>query len=76
MARPDMIGYDSYFQHERAQVYVPMNTPENKREIPCDTCKFSQVCEENVAECSAFRTWAASGDYIDSDVARHVRLAK
>jgi hypothetical protein len=55
---------------------APLNTPENKREIPCDTCSLAAGCEAKFLECSAFRNWASTGDYADSDVGRYVRAAK
>ena len=50
--------------------------PENKREIPCDTCELADKCEVKILECAAFRNWASRGDYTDRDVARLVRAAK
>ena len=50
--------------------------PENKRELPCDTCSMAAKCETGALECAAFRNWASNGDYKDSDVARLVRGAK
>ena len=50
--------------------------PENKREIPCDTCALADSCADKILECAAFRNWASRGDYADRDVARLVRAAK
>ena len=50
--------------------------PENKREIPCDTCALADECAAEILECAAFRNWASRGDYADRDVARLVRAAK
>ena len=50
--------------------------PENKREIPCDDCPHASKCEVDFLECSAFRNWAQSGDFRDSDVGRLIRGAK
>jgi hypothetical protein len=50
--------------------------PENKREIPCDSCELADKCAAKNLECSAFRTWAHRGDYVDSDVARLLREGK
>lgn len=72
----DMIGYDSYFQHDRAKVYIPQNTPVNKREVPCDGCPFADQCGEADAECSAFRSWTTKGNYDNAEIAKHVRPAK
>lgn len=51
-------------------------SPENKREIPCDTCPLADRCAERFEECSAFRNWSKAGDFKDSDVARHIRVMK
>ena len=50
-------------------------TPVNKKEIPCDGCKFEDTCAEKVMECSAFRNWASNGDYVETDVVRFLRAA-
>ena len=50
--------------------------PENVRDIPCDSCEFADKCAVDLLECSAFRTWATSGNYVDSDVNRHTRAMK
>jgi|TARA_B100001245_G_scaffold111640_1_gene81730 hypothetical protein len=54
---------------------IDFNTPENKKEIPCDTCEYEKTCEVKVLECSAFRNWASKGDYKETDVARFLRAA-
>ena len=54
---------------------IDFNTPENKKEIPCDTCEYEKTCEVKVLECSAFRNWASKGDYKETDVARLLRAA-
>ena len=74
----DMIGYDSYFQHERSNnAALPLNTPENKREIPCeDSCPNYAKCAAGNLECVAFRNWAVDGDFKDADVGRLLRVGK
>ena len=74
----DMIGYDSYFQHEPSRnAEIPLNTPENKREIPCeDSCPNYAKCAAGNLECAAFRNWASRGDFRDSDVGRLLRVCK
>ena len=47
--------------------------PENKRDIPCDTCPMNTLCMDNATECSAMRNWCSKGDYADKDVQRLVR---
>ena len=54
---------------------IDFNTPENKKEIPCDTCEYEKTCEVKVLECAAFRNWASTGDYKETDVARLLRAA-
>lgn len=56
--------------------YLPLNTPENKRELPCDTCSFAQECEDQILECMAARRWYASGDFLDNQVGRLRRKIK
>lgn len=50
--------------------------PENKRDLPCDTCTLADDCAAKILECAAFRNWASRGDYANRDVARLVRAAK
>ena len=73
-----MISYDSYFQHERSNhAAAPLNTPENKREIPCeDSCPNYTKCAAEGLECVAFRNWAVAGDFKDADVGRLLRVGK
>ena len=74
----DMISYDSYFQHERSNhAAAPLNTPENKREIPCeDSSPNYTKCAAEGLECVAFRNWAVAGDFKDADVGRLLRVGK
>ena len=62
------------FKSEEAAVYNTV--PENKRYIPCDPCAHVDECALKNLECSAFRTWAHKGDFIDSDVGRLCREGK
>lgn len=55
---------------------LPLNTPENKRDVPCGSCSYSQDCEDNLLECVAMRRWYASGDFLDKDIARLRRKMK
>ena len=62
--------------NERAKELLPLNTPENKREIPCDSCVSSLECEAKLLECVAARRWYASGDFEDKDIGRLIRKMK
>lgn len=55
---------------------LPLNTPENKREIPCDGCSLAAECEAKLLECVAIRTWYGKGDFDDSDMGRLRRRMK
>jgi hypothetical protein len=71
------IGFEAeaaFGRSKASQAVLP--TPENKRDIPCDDCKFADRCAADITECSAFRNWAASGDFKDSDIGRFIRAAK
>jgi hypothetical protein len=59
---------------ERA-IVMDFGSPENKREIPCDSCAMRSKCAKEVLECAAFRNWASKGDYINKDVTRLMRAA-
>jgi len=39
-------------------------------------CENYDSCSKNMTECSAFRNWAAKGDFEDTDVMRFVRAIK
>ena len=73
----DSIGYDMYLNHDvsRSDEVTPQAML-NDADIPCDTCKFVDSCAAKFTECSAFRTWAKSGQFKDSDVGRFIRLMK
>lgn len=55
---------------------LPLNTPENKRDVPCGICSHSNDCEAKLLECVAARRWYASGDFLDSDLGRLRRAIK
>jgi hypothetical protein len=67
--------YDSSWGHSTASgTLLPI--PENKREMPCETCSYAVRCENEVTECAAFRNWASGGNYVDFDVKRLLRGCK
>jgi len=47
--------------------------PENKMPLPCTTCPMMNTCATTGKECSAFRSWCASGTY---DVVKIMKLLK
>ena len=53
-----------------------LNTPENVRNIPCDTCSNADQCALAVTDCVASRVWYTTGDFLDKDVQRLIRKAK
>lgn len=55
---------------------LPLNTPENKRDIPCDNCSLASECEAKLMECVAIRSWYGKGDFDDSDMGRLRRRMK
>jgi hypothetical protein len=73
----DMIGFDQYFMDEpsrASQVLLPI--PENVRDVPCDGCSNEAQCAVKLTECVAFRVWSASGDFLDKDVGRLLRVPR
>jgi hypothetical protein len=64
-------GYD----FERATI-EEFSTPTNKREVPCDGCKFEDMCAEKFTDCKAMRTWLYKGDYEDADVAKKINIIR
>ena len=71
------IGFESeaaWGNSRQSEVILPI--PENKREMPCDGCSNEESCALKVLECSAFRNWASTGDYKDTDIQRFIREAK
>ena len=43
---------------------------------PCVTCEMAASCAANMTDCKAFRTYAATGKFKDSDIARLVKGIK
>jgi hypothetical protein len=71
------ISTDTSFMGGRStasQMFIP--TPENEREVPCDTCERADTCAAQGIECVAARQWYGSGNYQDSDVGRLIRAYK
>lgn len=66
----------SFMSRKLKSSFEVRHTPDNRREIPCDTCPFANKCAEDLTECSAFRNWSQDGDYLDSDVGRFIRAIK
>jgi len=70
------IAMASDLDKSRASAFLPLNTPENVRDVPCDICSHSNDCEAKLLECTAARRWYASGDFLDSDLGRLRRAIK
>jgi hypothetical protein len=73
----DMIGFDQYFMDEpsrASQVLLPI--PENVRDVPCEGCSRADSCGVAMTECVAFRVWSATGDFLDKDVGRLLRVPR
>ena len=49
--------------------------PENKMEIPCDTCDLMEQCAEKFMECSAFKSWTTNGEYDSLKVGKLLKKA-
>ena len=49
--------------------------PENKMPAPCDSCTLSEDFMETGKECSAFRAWCTSGEYLEKNIARLLKQA-
>ena len=47
--------------------------PENKMELPCTTCPMMNTCATTGKECTAFRSWCATGTY---EVTKIMKLLK
>jgi hypothetical protein len=73
----DLIYHDAFFQHNKSTGQEFSHIINNVRDVPCETgCANYKKCASQTLECSAFRNWATSGDYKDSDVGRFVRAIK
>jgi len=63
------------FDFKRAEINE-FTTVINKREVPCDNCKFEDRCAARFEDCKAFRFWAKNGDFKDADVGKLIRVSK
>jgi len=73
----DMIGFDNEFMNDpctHSKILLPI--PENVRDVPCDGCSNEAQCAVKLTECVAFRVWSASGDFLDKDVGRLLRVPR
>ena len=64
----DMIGFDNEFMSDpctHSKILLPI--PENARE---------SECAMRMTECVAFRVWSATGDFLDKDVTRLMRVPR
>ncbi len=43
---------------------------------PCVTCEMAASCAAKMTDCKAFRTYAATGKFKDSDIARLLKEIK
>lgn len=62
--------------NEPAKSLLPLNTPENARELPCEGCDNLQECGDQGLECVAIRSWYRLGDFRDEDLGRLRRAMK
>ena len=65
-----------YIKGRSANALLPLNTPENTRDVPCEGCAHIDSCAARATECVAFRQWTALGDYLDKDVMRLLRVPR
>ena len=49
--------------------------PENKMELPCDTCDLMEQCATDMTECSAFKSWTTNGEYDSLKVGKLLKKA-
>jgi hypothetical protein len=70
------IGTDYLEEVRSTASSMVLNTPENVREIPCDSCPNADTCALRATDCVASRNWYYTGDFADKDVARLIRKAK
>lgn len=66
----------SFFNGVSQASLLPLNTPENVRDVPCDGCSNAEKCAATFGECVAFRVWSSDGDYQDRDVGRLIRVPR
>jgi len=68
------IWTDTAFVNGRSKAsQVPLNTPENDRDIPCIGCKNEVSCGREEIECVAARVWYNTGSFDDADIGRLLR---
>lgn len=72
----DFCKTDTSFMSLRKETFEVRHTPDNRREMPCETCPLANQCAEKLTECSGFRNWTYNGDYDDKDVGRLIRAIK
>ena len=65
-----------YIKGRSLNALLPLNTPENTRDVPCEGCEYMERCASRMTECVAFRQWTADGDYHDKDVMRLLRVPR
>jgi hypothetical protein len=73
----DMIGFDNEFMSDpctHSKILLPI--PENVRDVPCEGCARMEECAIRKTECVAFRVWSATGDFLDKDVTRLMRVPR
>jgi hypothetical protein len=73
----DMIGFDNEFMNDpctHSKILLPI--PENVRDVPCEGCPRMDACGVSMMECVAFRVWSATGDFLDEDVGRLMRVPR
>ena len=71
------IGYEfdaAWGRSKASEIVLP--SLDLKRELPCDACPAASTCASEGTECSAFRNWASTGNFKDSDVQRFIRRMK
>ena len=49
--------------------------PENKMELPCDTCDLMEQGVADMTECSAFKSWTTNGEYDSLKVGKLLKKA-
>ena len=73
----DMIGFDNEFMNDpctHSKILLPI--PENVRDLPSEGCPRVDACGVSMTECVAFRVWSATGDFLDEDVGRLMRVPR
>ena len=73
----DMVCSQGMYNNKRSNV-AGMELyygPENKMELPCDTCDLMEQCAADVTECSAFKSWTTNGEYDSLKVGKLLKKA-